>query len=505
LSSEWPPHSSSGYPNEPYAYAYDYEYHRRGVNVLGILGILFFVVFSLYLVLIPVSRLDHIFLPGNELNLGIVGEVAPVVETPEEKEAAETIEERINILFLGLDRRIDEAEDQPYRTDSVMVLTIDPFSKTAGAFSIPRDTRVEILDADGDYYTETRINTVYEYGEYPNQLNVPGLAGYPGGGAGLAMDTIDHNFGIQIDHYMVMDWVDFMEIINELGGVDINVPEFAYDPAYADCSFCGDVYPVEFVPGIEHMDGQRALAYARIRKSDNDYKRIERQQLVLKAMAAKAASISTIIDNPIGLYNKFKDAVVTDVSDFRAAGLGLLFRDVQNKANETGVEPIRTVSMAPATYPCPTSVCGYAAELLFDPAEVEVLKAQVFSNAQLVTESASVEVLNGTPIPELAATFEAYMTTQGIAADRVTVDEYANGLLYDTTIVIDRTGDNQNTLDEISEWLGLPPGRAITASDPQATPFLDSASDVIVILGQDVEVDWNTGQLTVGSTAAFGG
>ena len=243
---------------------------------------------------------------------------------------------------------------------------------------------------------------------------MPGLADYPGGGAGLIMDTIDNNFGIQIDHYMVMDWVDFMDIINELGGVDINVPEYAYDPAYADCSYCGDVYSVEFVPGPEHMDGVRALAYARIRKSDNDFKRIERQQLVLKAMAAKA-SIGTILDNPIGLYNQFQDAVKSDVSPGRAGALGLLYRDIQKNATEQGLEPIRTISMAPATYPCAT--CSYAG-LNYDPIIAQELIAQVFSDARVVQESASVEVLNATPTPDLAAAFKDYMQTKGIAPEQ---------------------------------------------------------------------------------------
>jgi len=472
LSSDWPPYGGDSSGDGAYVY------HRRGVNTKAIIGIGVFAVLSFYSALLVSTRLDHIIAPGNELG-GLFVQV-PGTDASGEQAAAESIEERINILLLGLDRRTDQPEGDPYRTDSVMVLTIDPYSKTAGAFSIPRDTLVDIPDGEGGVMQQSRINEAWETGEY--------FADYPGGGPQLAMDTVEYNFGIPIDHYVLLDWTDFISIVNEVGGVDIDVPEYAYDPAYATCAYCYDIYPVEFIPGPEHMDGDRALAYARIRKSDNDYKRIERQQLVLKAIARKAASIDTIINDPIGMYNKFKGAVETDISDFRAAGLGALMTEV-------GVESIRTVSMQPAVYPC--DYCD-AAVLLWDPALVEELKAQVFSDSRVINDTASVAVLNGTPTPELAAAFSTYMRGKGVPPEKITVDEYANGLLYDTTIVVDTTGGNEFTVQQVAEWLGLPPDRVILATDPQATPFLNTSSGVVVVLGSDVEVvSWDTGELQV--------
>lgn len=472
-------------------YYEDYPYHRRGISLLGILLIGVFAVASFWVALVTTSPLYAIVLPGNENFLGRVQVLNPVTP-PEDKDAAESIDERINILFLGLDRRIDEAEDQPYRTDSVMVLTIDPYSKTAGAFSIPRDTRVEIDTADGDYYMETRINEAYEMGQY----SVNGFPrGYPGGGPGLAMDTIERNFNIPIDHYIVMDWTDFIDIINELGGVDVDVPEYAYDPAYSICAYCGDIYSVEFFTGMEHMDGERALAYARIRKSDNDFKRIERQQLVLKAMAQKAASVDTIINNPIGLYNKFQDAVQTDVSPVRAGGLGLLMKQV-------GVANIRTVSMEPATYPCPVTICGNAAMLLWDPDIAQQLIAQVFSDSLLQNENATVTVLNATPQDNMAAAFARVLKIKGIAADHITTDEFVDGLIYDKTLVIDNTGRTEHTVQEVASWLGVDDSRIITAADPAAAQFLDGVtSDIVVVLGTDAELDYN-GDFTVAPVTA---
>ena len=481
MSSESPPFDDGAYYDD----GYGYPYHRRGVSVWAMLLIGLFAVMSFYLFLVSWTPLFSIVAPGNEGLIPIVSDFnIPGVDNPSDQEAAETPEERINVLFMGLDRRIDEAEDEPYRTDSIMVLTIDPFSKTSGAFSIPRDTFVEIPDGEGGIYTETRVNEAYEIGEYLMS------GGYPGGGAQLAKDTIEHNFGIPIDHYVLMDWVDFIDIVNELGGVDVTIPEYAYDPAYTICTFCGDIYPVEFLPGTEHMDGERALAYARIRKSDNDYKRIERQQIVLRAMATKAASIDSILSNPVGLFRQFKDAIETDISDARAPGLALL-------AKQAGVDSLVTVSMAPATYPC-GAACD-AAVLFWDPEKVEELKALVFSDSRITNDNATVEILNGTPTPNLADTFASRMRSQGIASERISTDEYADGLLYDTTIVIDRTGGHEFTVGKVAEWLSLPDAQVIAASDPQAVPFLDSLYDIVVVLGSDVEVDYS-GNVTVGPT-----
>src|SRR5688572_25317071 len=99
------------------------------------------------------------------------------------------------------------------------------------------------------------------------------------------------------------------------------------------------------------MDGERALAYARIRASDNDFKRIERQQLVVKATARKASDLGTVFTNAPDLYDKYKDAVKTDISSSQIIGFADLARQI-------GPEKIRTVSMAEATYSCGSACPG---------------------------------------------------------------------------------------------------------------------------------------------------
>lgn len=471
------PPFDGGYHDDTYAY------YRRGVNTRLIIAIGVFAVLSLWASLAVFTRIDRVLFPGNEIGLPIVGNFVPGVEQSDQV-SAETIEDRINILVMGLDQRFDQADDQPYRTDSVMIMTIDPFSKTAGTFSIPRDTLVDVNTKNGTLWTRTRINEVYEMGEYS-------VLGYPdscsGCGAKLAMQTIKENFGIPINFYVVMNWDNFKQIVDDLGGIDVDVPEYAYDPAYSTCHFCGDYYTIEFLPGMEHMDGERALEYARIRHSDNDYKRIERQQLVLRAIIAKGKTLDFVdVGKMKDLYSSYHDSIRTNIPDTSIPGLGLLVKQIDEKG---GLANMKMVSMAAATYACPYAECGPVASLEWYPRKMEELKAQVFSDVQLSTESAVISILNGTDEPQFATDFKDELTVNGIPPYNVDADDWANGLLYPTTVIVNVTGANEHTVEQIQGWLGVPDSRVLTAADPEAERFLQTDADIVVVLGTDATED----------------
>ena len=438
--------------------------HRR-FHLPLMAGIAGFALLTFYTSLVVAFQVIPMLWPGRQPDLGIDFGV-PGVDTNAPEHAS--IEERINIVVLGLDQRRDEADDTPSRTDSVMILTMDPYSKKGGAFSIPRDTWLDIPDGYGGYITD-RINVAYEMGEYTYK-------DYPGGGAGLVKDTIEHNFNIPIDYYVLLNFNNFIDLIDELGGIDIDVPEYAYDPAYNDCNACYS-YPVEFLEGPEHMVGERALAYARIRASDNDFKRIERQQIVVKATARKAADLGTVFSNALDLYKQYKNAVKTDINDLQIPGLADL-------AQQIGPDNIRTVSMAEATYPCTS--CS-ASVLLWNPAKVEELKARVFSADAFNEDNATVQILNGTEVPDLAHHVETLIGGRGITSDRVRTDELLDGPLYDRTLIVSLDG-KEFTAEQLADWLDLPATRVVTADDPEASEFLNSGSDVVVVLGADVDL-----------------
>lgn len=438
----------------------------RHFNPLLIIGIALWGMAAFYAALVVASQLDDTFLPGNEFSIGVT---LPGVDAPQ---GEPTMEGRINILVMGLDLRRDEDPETPARTDSVFILTIEPVTKTAGVLSIPRDMLVDIPDGEGGYIPD-RINTAYERGELRDD----------GSGPEVAMETVEHNFGIPIDHYALLNFNNFIEIVDELGGIDVDVPEYVYDGAYNDCYECG-YYPVEFEPGVTHMDGETALAYARLRKSDNDFKRIERQQIVMKAIARKASDVGVLLgSNPKNLYDQYKDSVKTNISDLKIPGLALLGRQV-------GVDNIRMESLAEATYPCPYSLCGGAAMLLADQAKVDEIKARIFGDVRIQSEAAVIKIMNGTETPDLAAQFGDYMQSQGIPEEKIVIDEQAGGNFYSNTIVVN-FNEKDVTSGQIAEWLSLPETRIKTPT--QLTPtelsqFTDATADIVIVLGSDVNL-----------------
>jgi LCP family protein required for cell wall assembly len=232
---------------------------------------------------------------------------------------------RINLLVLGIDRR--EGTSWGYRTDTIMVLTMNPDSKAVGILSIPRDLQVAIPG-----YREDRINTANVYGYQEDN---------PGAGPALLATTIEANFGIPIDGYVLVDFQTFKKIVDALGGIDVDVPQTLHDTRYPDPR-PGDPYAyktIYFEPGPQHMDGARALEYARSRMSTTDFDRAKRQQRILLALREKALSLSAIPRWP-SLAKAVLDGVRTDLDLGELLALAFLVArsDVQN-LEQVVIEP----------------------------------------------------------------------------------------------------------------------------------------------------------------------
>ena len=189
-------------------------------------------------------------------------------------------ENRINILLLGIDRR--SGTGWGHLTDTIIIVTVDRANKTAGMLSIPRDLYLSIPG-----YGENRINTANPFGYRYN---------YPGGGPALLKRTIEVNFGIPIDYYVMIDFQGFEKIIDALNGIDINVPRKLVDTQYPDPlpGDPGHFKTVSFNAGYQHMDGTRALQYVRSRMSTSDFDRGDRQQRMLLAIREKALNLGII-------------------------------------------------------------------------------------------------------------------------------------------------------------------------------------------------------------------
>jgi len=212
---------------------------------------------------------------------------------------------RTNTLLLGIDRR--NGTGWTYRTDTILVFTADPASRQVGILSIPRDLQVPIPG-----YGEDRINTAHFWGAQEDG---------PDAGPNLLKATIEGSFGIPIDGYLLVDFNTFVEIVDALGGVEVDVPKTLHDTRYPNPK-PEDPYgykTVHFDAGLQHMDGTQAIEYARSRMSTSDFDRAKRQQLILLAIRKKALCPSSIVRWP-ALASTVLDGVKTDL------GLGGLAR-----------------------------------------------------------------------------------------------------------------------------------------------------------------------------------
>jgi LCP family protein required for cell wall assembly len=176
---------------------------------------------------------------------------------------------RTNILLLGLDQRPDQGAFVS-RTDTMILMTVNPNDPYVGLLSIPRDLYVTLPNG-----SVGRINTAHFFAE----------AEEAGTGPRAAMETVRSNFGLDVHRYVRIDFVGFVRIVDALGGIQIDVPAPLVDSEYPTEDY--GVETVSFEAGPQHMNGEQALAYARIRHGSSDFQRAERQQSVIQALISR--------------------------------------------------------------------------------------------------------------------------------------------------------------------------------------------------------------------------
>jgi len=178
----------------------------------------------------------------------------------------------ITVLLLGSDRR--PQEKTPSRTDAVILLRINPQTQRVSLLSFPRDLIVSIPG-----YGAARINAAHVYGDI-----YPAL----GGGIKLATQTVSQLIGVPVDYTILTDFAGFINIIDTLGGVPVNVTKDLYDSQFPTMDY--KYREVSFQMGTSTMDGVTALTYSRIRHPDNDFERTKRQQQVITGVAKRLQS-----------------------------------------------------------------------------------------------------------------------------------------------------------------------------------------------------------------------
>jgi LCP family protein required for cell wall assembly len=213
----------------------------------------------------------------------------PAQSRPQKEPAAAGAE---NLLILGSDSR-DPTNTSGSRSDTIILAHLPKGQGSAQLVSIPRDTWVHVPESkDGrNGNTMAKINAAYAWGGIP-----------------LVVQTVESFTGVRIDHVALVDFGGFKEIIDALGGVDIDVDQ-TFTTNY---SLTG--HPRTFVKGTQHMDGAAALDYTHERHAfkDGDFARIRHQQQMIKAVLDKAASAGLLTDP--GQLNAFLRATAKAVS-----------------------------------------------------------------------------------------------------------------------------------------------------------------------------------------------
>jgi len=203
----------------------------------------------------------------------------PAGGVPQEQ-ALEDLPDQINILLLGADRR---PWDRSYRTDTIILVTLNSDLGQVNITSFPRDLYVTVPGFGTD-----RINTAWLRGGYD-----------------LLEQTFQHNFGITPDYHVLVEFSTFKKIIDQLGGLDVNVTEKVSDYRAG--------YWVTIPKGVVHMDADDVLWYVRTRKTTNDIARNRRQQEVLMAIFDKLISMNALSRVP-EFYDLYKENVKTDIT-----------------------------------------------------------------------------------------------------------------------------------------------------------------------------------------------
>lgn len=379
---------------------------------------------------------------------------------------------RVNIVFFGLRGGDIAGEDCPACTDTIILLTVDPVTKTAGMLSIPRDMWVNIPG-----YSYSRINTAWTLGE---------AAKLPGGGPGLAMKTVSQFIGVPVHYYVQVDFGTFVSFINRLGGIDVYVEErMVLDPEGEG--------PDHFVlkPGdYRHLNGKRALAYARCRDeskgcSGGDFGRAKRQQQVILAIRDKAldpAYFPELIAQAPQIYSEFSSGIHTNLSFEDALKLVGLVKDIPAESIKQGV--IDSSMAVPAN----TALNGVPASVLRPvPDLIRILRDEIFVPggplrplAQGVpitlmqADEARIRIINNTYMADLDRRTAGFLEAQGMQ-----VLEYGvpTGASAQTKLVL--YSPKPYALRYLTDTFGAGSNQTIIQPDPASTV------DIEIQLGED--------------------
>lgn len=379
---------------------------------------------------------------------------------------------RINILLLG---RGGTGHDGPDLTDTILIASIDPVHHEAALLSIPRDFWVKPTGG----YGYTKINSIYANAKYavqngkkiPNQQAVAEQAGED-----AIKKTIQDTFGVPIHYHVMVDFEAFREAIDTVGGVDINVKTQLYDPTVA---WENHNNPLIAAVGQQHMNGPKALLYARSRHGSarGDFDRAERQREIMIALKERVFSLGTF-SNPVKitqLIDAFGNHVQTNFGVSEVSRLYSIAKQIPS-SNVTSVDLVTPPNDLLTT----GMINGQSVVLpkagIGQYAALQSYVRNAVKDSYIRDENASVVILNGTTTPGLATTRATELKSFGYNVTTVADAPTKN---YNQTILVDRrNGAKKYTQHYLENRLGV----KATTSLPDGIDA--GTADFVIVLGK---------------------
>ncbi len=408
-------------------------------------------------------------------NASLWGQLKFLISSNDKQLAGEN-DDRINILLLGMGG-LDH--DGPFLTDTIIIASFKPSTNQVAMISVPRDLLAPIPG-----YGEHKINNANSYGE----------VAHPGQGGELTKQVISQIVNIPIHYYVRLDFAGFKQIIDDLGGITIEVENLLDDPSYPikgkETATTSERYEHLYLePGRTRMDGELALKYVRSRQAlgaeGSDFARSKRQQKVLLAVKEKALSFSTLA-NPYKisrLMDTLSQHLVTNFKVWEIIRLFNLGKDV----TETNI--IRQVFDDSPDGLLYSAIAPDGAYILQPKAgnfsELQLIAQNIFDPDKLVTMKPKlVEIQNGTKITGLAYGISQYLESLGYQVIRIAnapTQDYQKTVIYN--LIEDQTDTTASTIAEL-----LKAELAPTLPDwvkATSSRKINSQTDILIILGED--------------------
>jgi len=283
-----------------------------------------------------------------------------------------------NILILGVDS--NGSETDPFkgtRTDTILLVSIDKFGKSVNAISIPRDSKVYIADGHG----VDKINAAHAYG-----------------GHDVAIKTIQRTFGVNINHYVIINFAGVKDFVKALGGVPVNVEKRMH---YTDRA--GGLY-INLSPGYQVLDAKQAEGYLRFRHDAiGDIGRMKRQQWFVRGVVEKLKSPDVIAKIPAIIQAMSKN-IRTDMNVYELAGLAAFSKQID-------MDNIQT-----STLPGKPSNHGFVSYWILEPQKVQTIIDRLIYREEpqlLSEESLTVTLLYSEKYRDQIPTIEAVLKKEG--------------------------------------------------------------------------------------------